>query len=170
MWFWNRIKISNWVRSSHKNIWYSLTKFILDKYTDNNNVCSRIFSHIVLFLYKHMFTQVELDSLHHLFNIMAKEKIVEYMLKVQKRPLLRFPRITCKASKKIQTIAYKSKIVFRLYEICGKKVWKMGCNTLASWRINRFLYEWDLFATPMYYEMGQMWRLILHTLFYICCT
>ena len=26
------------------------------------------------------------------------------------------------------------------------------------------------FATPMYHDMGETWRLTLYTLYYICCT
>ena len=46
---WNLNKISTRVRFYHKNIWYSLTAFTLDNYTDCNKVCSRTFSHITLF-------------------------------------------------------------------------------------------------------------------------
>ena len=53
------------------------------------------------------------------------------------------------------------------------KIWKkmvccIGCNTIASRCISRFLYEQGLLATPMYHEMGKMKRLALHTLCYIC--
>ena len=45
-------------------------------------------------------------------------------------------------------------------------VWWIGCNTLTSWCITRFLCKWDVFATPLYHDMGPMWRLMLHTLYY----
>ena len=41
-------------------------------------------------------------------------------------------------------------------------VWKIGHITLASWYINRFLFERGL-----YHGMGRMWRIMLHTLYYI---
>ena len=43
----------------------------------------------------------------------------------------------------------KQNIVFRLDVRYFKMVWKIGYNILASWCINRFLFEWDLFAKPM---------------------
>ena len=33
----------------------------------------------------------------------------------------------------------------------------MGCNTLTSWWITRFLCKWGLFATTIYRDMGKMW-------------
>ena len=42
-----------------------------------------------------------------------------------------------------------------------KLVLKIECNTLASWCINRFLCEWDLFAMPTYHGMGKMWMLVM---------
>ena len=45
---WNLIKISTRVQFYHKNIWYSLTTFTLDNYTDYNKVCSCTFSNIVV--------------------------------------------------------------------------------------------------------------------------
>ena len=46
----------------------------------------------------------------------------------------------------------------------------MGCNTLASRCITRFLYKWGLFVMPIYHEIGQMWRPTRHTLYYTCST
>ena len=34
--------------------------------------------------------------------------------------------------------------------------------------INSFVKD-AFFAMPMYHDMGKMWRLTLHTLYYICC-
>ena len=62
----------------------------------------------------------------------------------------------------------------------------MGCNTLGSYwmkdmekwfgrwdathliheNITRFLCKWGLFATPMYHDIGEMWKLTLHTLYH----
>ena len=44
----------------------------------------------------------------------------------------------------------------------------MGSNTLDSWCFTRLLFKRGLFATPMYHDMGEMWRLTLHTLYYTC--
>ena len=60
-------------------------------------------------------------------------RVVKYMLKVQKSPLCRLPRITLNVTKKIQK-TYKSKT---LYSILVQNL-EDGMQPLASWYINRF--------------------------------
>ena len=43
-------------------------------------------------------------------------------------------------------------------------------NHVLSRCIARFLSKWNNFATPMYHDIGEMSRLTLNTLCYICCT
>ena len=46
------------------------------------------------------------------YEIMAIERVVEYMLKVHKSPSHRLPRIAWEVSKMIQNTCYKSKILY----------------------------------------------------------
>ena len=50
------------------------------------------------------------------YEIMAIERVVEYMLKVHKSPSHRLPRIAWEASKKFQ----------KLCAVVGCKIWKYG--------------------------------------------
>ena len=36
--------------------------------------------------------------------------------------------------------------------------------------LNRFPHEQGLLATPLYHALGDMWKLVLHTLYYAYCT
>ena len=102
---------------------------------------------------------------------LAMERVVEYMLKIQKSPSNRLPRIAWEASKKIQK-TNKSKILCSSsMQYLETMVWnfKMKCNTLASCFITRFPCKQGLFAMKMYRDIGKTWRLILHALYYICC-
>ena len=48
----------------------------------------------------------------------------------------------------------------------GNGNWKMGCNPLAPWCIDRSLYESGLFAASMYHVMGKMLKMMSITFQY----
>ena len=56
-------------------------------------------------------------------EITAMERVVQYMLKVQKCPSHRLPRIAWEASKRIQKTHKKQNFVFQLDARYGKMVW-----------------------------------------------
>ncbi|MCO5571718.1 hypothetical protein L7F22_025465 [Adiantum nelumboides] len=64
-------------------------------------------------------------------EIMRMERVVGYMLKMQKRASHRLPKIAWEASKIIQKTTQKQIIEFRMDARYQEVVWKMGCITLA---------------------------------------
>ena len=80
-------------------------------------------------------------------EIMAMERVVKYMLNVQKVHYINFQDSHEKQAKSSKR--HKENFVFPLNTRYGNMVWKMERNILASWGINRFLYEWGVFPTSI---------------------
>ena len=77
-------------------------------------------------------------------------------LKFKEVPHIHFPESHMKKAKRSKGRIKAKQLVFHLYTRYGKMTWKMGCNTLASWCITRFICKWGLFATPIYHDMGEI--------------
>ena len=80
-----------------------------------------------------------LDTTSWPIESMAMERVAEYMLKFQKHPSHRLPRIAWEASKKDPEDIQTQNCVPLVCKRYRKMVWKVDCNTLDSWCIDSFL-------------------------------
>ena len=70
------------------------------------------------------------------------------------------------------SISHGKKAKFRVSVGC--KIKKIGLedgmqHTCFMIHQDGYICEWGLFAAPMHNNMRKMWRLMLHTLYFICC-
>ena len=88
-------------------------------------------------------------------EIMTMERVIEYMIKVQKSPSHEHPWIVWEASKNMQNIHKRKCLCSSWMQDMGYMVWKIRCTTLASWCMMGFLCKGGFFEMAKYHDIGK---------------